>query len=189
MSLSVVVKTRCSSRMWGEIEDLVGKRGVAAFVREAISEKLRRPGSQGHEYREVVFEPRGESHSFDDMLSIVAARQPLLVDFMTQEGKLHPALRRVLKKKLTDTQARRIEKVLLGMKLQEIGHDEQCSKQAVSAAVLRAYQAMRADAEVMQVFIQVYGRDGEMSAEMLISAFNSQVERAIGAEESAHAAK
>lgn len=158
--------------MRDEILDLVGVGGFAAFIREALSEKLRRPGSQGHEYREIVFEPRGDSTSFDSIIEIIAARQPLLADLMSREGELHHSLRRVLRKKLSAVQARRVEKVLTGMRLAEIGHDEGCSKQAVGASVQRAYETMRQDAELITVFIEVYGRGEEMDAQVLIEAFN-----------------
>jgi hypothetical protein len=159
--------------MRDEIQDLVGARGMAGFLREALSEKLRRPGSQGHEYREIVIEPRGDSTSFDSILEIIAARQPLVADLMTGEGVLHPAIRRMLKKKLTPAQARRVEKILSGMKLEELGHDEQCSKQAIGASVQRAFETLRGDAEALLVFIQVYGREEEMDAQVLVEAFNA----------------
>ncbi len=186
MRLDAKVEAKVSRRMRDEILDLVGEGGVAPFVREAVSEKLRRPGSQGHEYREVVFEPRGDHTSFDAILEVIAARQPLLSDLTSREGTLHPALRRMLRKKLTDAQARRIEKVLSGMKLAEIGHDEECSKQAVGASTQRAYETMRADAEVIAVFIEVYGRTGEMDAHVLVAAYNKLVD---ASQEKAHAAK
>lgn len=171
-TFTTLIKAKVSKRMRDEILELVGAGGVAPFVREAVSEKLRRPGSQGHEYREVVLEPRGDSTSFDAILEIIAARQPTVADLCSREGTLHPTIRRVLRRKLTPVQAQRVEKVLLGMKLAEIGHDESCSKQAVGASVQRAYETMRVDAEVIAVFIEVYGRTGEMDAMILIEAFN-----------------
>jgi len=171
MAMDAVLTVQLPSRMKREINEAAGGDGkMAAWAREACSEKLRRPSmSQQHRFAEVVLEPRTGSGTLDALLELVASRQPLVGDFFNADGAMDPAVKAAIYRALPRTQARRMEWAFTGRKLEAIGHLENCSKQAVHASVQRGAATLATDYRFAKALCDAYG-ESDLDPRILIEA-------------------
>ena len=142
MSKDKLVATRITERQYNALIDATDNAGVkrSDFVRNAISMALARGGE--YRFMELSISPRSD-RSLDSVLEWLCARQPTISDLISAGGTMDSDLKRVLYQEVSTVQARRVEKVLRGMKLERIGHEEGCSRQAVHASVNRAIKDLK----------------------------------------------
>ena len=131
------IRISVSDRQYLSIEDAAKRAGLdlSSFVRNAISMALLKGGES--KFKEINLSPRNGS-SVDSMMEWLCSRNPTVSDITSSNGKLEPNIKIAIYEALPETQARRFEKVLSGLKLEVIGYQEGCSRQAVHASVKRA---------------------------------------------------
>lgn len=174
MSKDKLVATRITERQYNALIDAADNAGVkrSDFIRNAISMALSRGGE--HRFMEVSIMPRSGG-TIDSMLEWLCSRQPMISDIISAGGTMDADVRRVLYQEVSSVQARRLEKVLRGMKLEVIGHEEGCSRQAVHASVKRAIKDLKTNKKFITALCCALPESG-LTAETLIEAAN-HVER------------
>lgn len=140
------------------IEDEVGgdKRKVPEFIRAALHRALLHDSGRYSEWREITLTPRSNSTP-EALLEWMLARKPLVSDLCPAGDELNADVRRVLRKKLSATQARRVELKLKGLSFEEIASREGCTKQAIHATVGRAMVALEKDTDFIVALCKATG--------------------------------
>ena len=142
---------------------------LSVFIRNAISMAIRRGGE--HRFSEIsIFPKRGSS--VDQMMEWLCARSPLSSDFIGSGGELQPQVRKALYAELSKTQARRFEKLMRGLKLEAIGYEEGCSRQAVHASIKRAALTLRQNQSFAKALCEAMPEAG-LTPEDLIEAITN----------------
>ena len=136
------IRLRVSERQYNDMLNAADCAGVhlSVFIRNAVSMAIRRGGE--YRFSEVTIFPKRGS-SVDEMMGWLCARNPISSDFISSGGELQPEVRKALYAELPKTQARRFEKLLRGLKLEAIGYEEGCSRQAVHASIKRAVLTLK----------------------------------------------
>ncbi len=131
MSRLVARKVFLHAHVWERLEREAGPRQVSPLVRTLVERGLRH-NSGSWRFKEVVLVGSG-GRDVNQLLEWLLGRQPLVVDLMGggSGDALAPKVKVAMLGVLSKTQARRAEKSMLGMQLEEIGREEDCSKQAV----------------------------------------------------------
>tara|TARA_R110000824_G_scaffold278612_1_gene466886 strand:+ start:3309 stop:3776 length:468 start_codon:yes stop_codon:yes gene_type:complete len=143
---------------------------IPVFIRNAISMAILRGGES--RFAEITLSPKNGS-SVDQMMEWVYARSPIVSDFVCTGGELQPEVKTALYATLPETQARRFEKVLNGLKLEMIGHDEGCSRQAVHASIKRAITTLRSNHEFAKALCDSMPDVG-ITPDILLQAVNHE---------------
>lgn len=142
---------------------------LSVFIRNAVSMAIRRGGE--HRFSEISIFPKNGS-SVDQMMEWLCARSPVASDFIGSGGELQPELRKALYTELPKTQARRFEKVLSGLKLETIGYEEGCSRQAVHASIKRAALTLRQNRKFAKALCEAMPEAG-LTPEDLLEAITN----------------
>lgn len=168
MSKDRMVATRVTERQYNALADAANSAGInrADFVRNAISMALARGGE--YKYIEVQIMPRSGS-SIDSALEWLCSRQPMIADLVGSGGTIDPYVRKVLYQEVSEKQARRMEKVLSGQKLDSIGYEEGCSRQAVHASVKRAIKDLKTNRKFIAALCEALPESG-LSPDTIIEA-------------------
>jgi|TARA_Y100000310_G_scaffold75676_1_gene72052 hypothetical protein len=174
MSKDKLVATRITERQYNALIDAADNAGVkrSDFVRNAISMALSRGGE--HRFMEISITPRAGS-SLNSVLEWLCSRQPMISDLISAGGTMDSDVRRVLYQEVSKVQARRLEKVLRGMKLEVIGHEEGCSRQAVHASVKRAIRDLKTNKKFITALCGALPESG-LTPDVIIEAID-HVER------------
>lgn len=127
------------------LEEVEGdRRRVPDYIRAAIHRALHDTSGRYSEWREITLTPRSNSTP-EALLEWMLARKPLVSDLCPTGDELNPEVRRVLRKKLSGVQARRVELKLKGLSFEEIATREGCTKQAIHATFGRAMGVLEKD--------------------------------------------
>jgi DNA-binding CsgD family transcriptional regulator len=143
-------------------------RGFSQFVRNACWKALESRTQVG---REITISPSGTS-TVDSYMEWILARRPCATDFMGSGGEMDHRIRRVLRAKLTESQAERVELRFQGMSLEDIGRRHGCTRQAVFNTLQRAEEVLKTDEDFIQCLLVVLDPEGELglTPEMLMEA-------------------
>ena len=143
---------------------------VSQYTRMALRHELLRPS--GSQYRDLLLAPTGESTA-DQALEWLAARQPMLKDITTANGHLSPQLRKYLynHSPLSRLQASRMDRWLCTGRLEEIGLQDGCSKQAVHSCIERAMKRLVKDPVFWELLVELFP-ESQIDASMLKRALD-----------------
>ena len=166
------IRLRISERQYKAIQGAADDAGlnVPSFIRNAISMAILR--GSGSEYSEITLSPKNSS-SIDKWFEWLCSRQPTVSDFIASGGELQPELKLSLYKALPKIQARRFEKTLKGVRLEVIGLEEGCSRQAVHASIKRAIKQLRTNNDFAKALCAAMP-DAGIEATMLIEATKNE---------------
>jgi len=101
-------------------------------------------------WQEVQVMPRGE-HTLEDTMSWILAAHPRVRDLVNGAGEIDAQVRNALYEALPPAQASRIERRLRGLELEQIAAEDNCSKQAVHAAIGRGMRRLSRDEHFVEV--------------------------------------
>lgn len=132
----------------------------ADFIREAISEKLRRSAdSNKHRFRELQVwgdrEGDGDGNAVDRRLDMLIGKNGLVTDYSGGGGAISKELSDAMAAILTPTQHRRLIEHLSGEKtMEQIAHADGCAKQAVHTSIKAAKLRIKASPEVLRLLCE-----------------------------------
>jgi len=151
--------------------DAANNAGVnlPSFIRNAISMAVLRGGEA--KFSEVTVSPQNNSF-IDQWMEWLCSRKPTVSDLVGSGGELQPKLKIALYAELPSVQARRFEKVLCGLRMEVIGHEEGCSRQAVHASIKRAIQHLQSSHNFAKALCDAMPEAG-IEPFMLIEAINN----------------
>jgi hypothetical protein len=141
---------------------------VGEYIRRSITQSMLRGGE--YKYRELVFSPNGNS-TIDQLMEWLCARNPIYRDITGCGGTLDSSVRGALYKTLPEIQARRIERFLNGDRLESIGLDEGCSRQAVHASIQRGIAKLSDNRIFINALLEVVPDSG-LTVETVMEAFH-----------------
>tara|TARA_Y100001937_G_scaffold80135_1_gene108590 strand:+ start:17004 stop:17504 length:501 start_codon:yes stop_codon:yes gene_type:complete len=156
MAKSKYIGMWITDRMYQQVKERADSLGISSseVIRLAITKNLMHPDLSLS--REVVL---SNSTWPDRALEYLAARRPVVNDLYTG-GALDSQLKKIIYRKLSNCQAKRLEKRLTGSCLVQIASDEGCSKQAVHMSLKRALQALRNDEEFINALCDKFPESG-----------------------------
>tara|TARA_Y100000034_G_scaffold129107_1_gene184973 strand:+ start:956 stop:1435 length:480 start_codon:yes stop_codon:yes gene_type:complete len=146
---------------------------LSVFIRNAITMAIRRGGE--HRFSEIAVSPRSGS-SVDKMMEWLCSRAPSASDFISASGELQPRVKKALYSELPPTQARRFEMVLRGLKMEVIGYEEGCSRQAVHASIKRAVLTLKQSQRFAKALCEAMPDSG-LTPDILLEAVGDGKER------------
>ena len=144
--------------------------GLPVFIRNAVSMALLHGGA--NRFAEVSLSPKNGS-SVDQMMEWLYARSPIVSDIIASGGELETTVKTAIYSELPETQARRFEKVLSGLKMEVIGHQEGCSRQAVHASIKRAILTLRTSHDFAKALCDSMPGIG-LTPDILLQAVNNE---------------
>jgi hypothetical protein len=162
----------CTAAFRDDVIRAAGDAHYSGFVRACVRKAIVRDPQVEERFRLVQLSPRNGS-SVDQVLEWLLARNPVVNDLVSREGDLQVGVRRALYAALPSIQARRVERVLMGHKLEEIGKDEGCSRQAVHAAIGRALGTLRESRPFIAALCEALPDSG-LTTEQLVEAIRGQ---------------
>jgi len=156
MTKSKYIGMWITDRMDRQVKDRADSLGISRseVVRLAISKNIL--SSELSAVREVVI---ANASWPDRALEYLASRRPVVTDLYTG-GVMDTHLKRIIYRKLSSSQAARLEQRLSGMQLVDIASEEGCSKQAVHMSLKRALQVLRNDREFIDALCQCFPESG-----------------------------
>ena len=93
-----------------------------------------------------------------DHMEHILAKRLTVADLCDATHKLQPGLRKALKARLTEGQARRYELVLSGYSYSEIAKQEGCIKQAVGQSIAKANRRLLNDESFKKILVNMANR-------------------------------
>lgn len=172
----VRLEARVSPKLHARVVAAAADHGlsVAELIKAALARFVHRPAG-AEQWAEVHLSARGDS-TVDQLMEIIATRQPIARDFMAAGTlNLDHRLRRAIRDVLPPAQARRVELRLQGWSYERIGDEEGCSKQAAQASVqYRALPRLQQSPRFLAALVKTLQREQGLDIEEALEAVDVQ---------------
>lgn len=174
--------------LWIEVPEELYARVVAthkpygAFCEAAIRKELDRDPEVAERFKVLSLTPRSDA-TVDMMLEWILSRRATVNDLLQrpEEGigracsgggwELDREVARAIRDALPPVQAARVERLMKGATLEQIGRDDGCSRQAAHQAVRRAFVKLQRHEPFVRALCSLYPESGLTPAH-LMSAVN-----------------
>ncbi len=168
-----------SEAMYEEVLAAGGGR-YSPFVVGAVRRALLRSPDVDERFKVVQLSPRSDDQTVDQMLDWILSRRPVVDDLLRPEHgigravsgggwELDTGIRRALYGSVSPVQARRVERLLKGATLEDIGESDGCSRQAVHTSVRRALAKLKTDVAFVRALVEL-NPDCGLTPDQLMSA-------------------